>query len=240
MAANDKRRQKKQERRNAKRKQRQCELVKERNRGLSDRLRSTAAAPILDSLITDGFWEEGLGQAILSRQLPTGEVAVAVFLIDRYCLGAKDAFGDIRTRGEYRELVEHVEKNCNLVKISPADLRCLVEEAVEYARDLGFEPHSDYRRVQPIFGEIDVQEATEHFEFGHQGKPLFIAGPDDMQRCQRILSILENRCGTGGYHYIMPMSERTTVEMADRPGGPRLARLGGFDDMERVDDSDDD
>jgi hypothetical protein len=172
--------------------------------------------------------------------LPTGEVAFGAFLIDRYCLGVKDAFGDIRTRGEYRELVEHVAENCNLVKIPPADLRRLVEEAIEYARDLGFEPHSDYRRVQPIFGEIDLQEATEHFEFGHQGKPLFIAGPDDMQRCERILSILEDRCGTDGFHYIMTVSGRTSGEMADGPGGPRLARLGGFDYMERVDDSDDD
>jgi hypothetical protein len=241
MAANDKRRQKKLERRNAKRKQRQRELVKDRNRGLSDRLKSAAGAPILDCLVTEGFWEEGLGQAILSRQLPSGEVAFAAFLIDRYCLGVKDAFGDIRTRGEYRELVEHIEENAGLVKLPPADLRCLVEDAVEYARDLGFEPHSDYRRVQPIFGEIDVQEATEHFEFGNEGKPLFIAGPDDdMQRCYRILSILEDRCGKGGFHYMLPALGGTAAEIGGGRRGPQIARLGSSGDVELVTDSDDD
>jgi hypothetical protein len=241
MAANDKRRQKKLERRNAQRKQRQRELVKGRNRALSDRLKSAAGAPILDSFISEGFWDGGTGQAVLSRQLPTGEVAFAALLIDRYCLGVKDAFGDIRTRGEYRELVEHIEENSKLVKMPPADLRCLVEEAIEYARDLGFEPHSDYRRVQPIFGDIDVQEATEHFEFGSDGKPLFMAGPyDDRQRCERILSILEDRCGKDGFHYMMAVSGRTLVEISDGSGGRRLARLDDSGDMELVDDSDDD
>ena len=241
MAANDKRRQKKLERRNAKRKQRQRELVKERHRGLSDRLKSIAEAPILDSLITEGFWDGGTGQAILSRQLPSGEVAFAAFLVDRYCLGVKDAFGDIRTKGEYREMLEYVEENTSLQKLPPADLRCLVEEAVEYARDLGFEPHTDYRRVQPIFGEIDVQEATEHYEFGREGKPFFIAGPDDdAQRCQRILSILEDRCGKDGFHYMLPVSGGMAAEIGGGRGGPRIARLGKSGDVEWVDDSDED
>ncbi len=51
MATNDKRRQKKLERRNAKRKERQRTIVKLRNRGLGERLMAAAGAPILDCLM---------------------------------------------------------------------------------------------------------------------------------------------------------------------------------------------
>ena len=239
--ANNKRRQKKVERRNAKRKQRHREIARQRSRGLNERLMSAAGAPILDSLITEGFWEEGMGQAFFSRELPSGEVAFAAFLIDRYCLGVKDAFGDIRARADYRKMIEHVEENHTLVELSPADLRCLIEEAVEYARDLGFEPHADYRRVRSIFGDIDPDDATEHFEFGHEGEPLFIAGPDDdLQRCYRILSILEDHCGEGGFHYMMPALGDMADEIDGLSDAPQFVRIVPSGHFELTEDEDDD
>ena len=201
---------------------------------------SASAAPILDSLITEDFGEAGLGQAIFSRQLPSGEVAFAVFLIDRYCLGVKDAFGGIRSRAEYRELIDHFEENATLVELPPADLRCLIEEAVEYARDLGLEPHSDLRRVQPIFGDIDPSDATEHFEFGHEGRPLFIAGPnEDLQRCYRILSILEDRCGKGGFHHILAALNGSAAEIGGFSDAAQIARIGPSVRLQWTEDSED-
>jgi hypothetical protein len=242
--ANNKRRQKKVERRNAKRKQRHREIARQRSRGLGERLMAAAAAPILGSLISEDFGEQGLGQAVFSRQLPSGEVAFAAFLIDRYCLGVKDAYGDIRTRADYRKVLEHVEESGTLVELPPADLRCLIEEAVEYARDLGFEPHPDYRRVRPIFGDVDPNDATEHFEFGHEGKPLFIAGPhEDMQRCYRILSILEDRCGKGEFHYMLPALGGTAAEIGGFSETPQIARVspsGHLEWSEEFDDEEDD
>jgi hypothetical protein len=190
----------------------------------------------LDALVTEDIWESGMGEVILSRQLPSGEVAFAFLLIDRYCLGVKSVFGSIRTRAEYREIIESMQKRVALVNLPPANLRCLVEDAVEYARDLGLEPHPDYRRVRPIFGDIDPAQATERFEFGSEGKPLFIAGPDDdLPRCYQILSILEERCGKDGYHYMLPTSDGESGPFGSTMKS-RVHQLG--DRME--DDSDDD
>jgi len=239
MATNDKRRQKKLERRNAKRKERHRAIAKLRDRGLGERLMAVAGAPILDCLMGEEIQEFGIGQVILSRQLPSGEVAFAVFLLDRYCLGVKDAYGDIRTRGEYRTLLENLDENAELVSVSPANLRCAIEEAVEYARDLGLEPHPDYRRVKPIFGDIDPQEATEHLEFGKDGKPFFYAGPrDDLERCYRILSILEDRCGKDGFHYVVPISEGGLVASGGSPYALRHGYNGQTEDipLDEVDD----
>lgn len=186
MPADDKRRQKKLERRSAKRKQRHCEITKQRNLGLAERLRAATAHPILDSLISNTLSKDGLCTAILSRQLPTGEVAYSVFLVDRYCLGVKDAFGGVRFRDEYRQMVER---------------------SVEYARGLGLEPHADYPRFSAMFGDIDPEPASLQVEFGKDGKPLFFAGPHDSpHKCQRIIETLRQSCGDDGFDYVLPVA----------------------------------
>lgn len=206
MAAKEKKRQKRLERQKAKRKQRQKALVKHKHRGLAERLAATASAPILDCLIPEDTWDNGMGQVLISRELPNGMVAFAVFLLDVYCLGVKDAFGDIVPRATYEDkLLDKLDEQYEMVEIAPEAARKLVESAVDYAGDLGLQPHSDYHRVKTIFGNIDADACDEEFEFGSDGQPLFIAGPhDDPERCYQILSILEHTCGTDGFHCMVP------------------------------------
>jgi hypothetical protein len=53
---------------------------------------------------------------------------------------------------------------------------------------------------------IDTAGCSTEFEYGQNGKPLFIAGPHDSpERCDRILDLLEKKCGPNGYHYILPV-----------------------------------
>lgn len=209
MPANDKRRQKKLERRNAKRKQRHREISKQRSLGLAERLRAATAYPILDCLISDTLNKDGICTTILSRQLPSGEIAYSVFLVDRYCLGVKDAFGGVRFLDEYRQMVEQSDEKLGMKRIDPADLRCLVEQSVEYARGLGLEPHPDYARFSALFGDIDPEQGSFEVEFGKDGKPLFYAGPHDSpQKCQRIIDTLRQSCGDDGFDYVLPVAVR--------------------------------
>jgi hypothetical protein len=208
MPTNQKRRQKQLERKRAKRKERHRALVKQRNAGLAVQLSEVAIrAPILDSYVSEDVWDQGLGYVLISRQLSDQRVAFASFLVDRYCLGVKDTFAEITTKGDYEErLIAPLESRCELIKVTPATARRLIEDAVAYANGLGLSPHPDYRRTQAIFGDIDPQAAAEVFEMGKDGKPHFIAGPyDTPDRCFRILSALEHACGTDGFHFIMPM-----------------------------------
>jgi hypothetical protein len=204
MAANQKKRQKKLEQRAAKRKDRRRELVRQKNRGLGELLAMASGAPVLHSRIAATLRENGLAQVVLSRSLPKDRVAVAVFLVDRYCLGVKDCFGRLCVRAEYDTLCKELDKKFEMEDHSPADVRKLVESAVEYARKLGFEPHPDYHHLKPMFGDIDPQESNAEFEFGSEGKPLFISGPHDgPERCRRIISMLQDCCGPKGFHFIM-------------------------------------
>jgi hypothetical protein len=201
--------QKQKERKAAKRKAKHHELTRQKSAGLPERLAAAAQYPILHCWVTDDLWEQGLGYVCLSRQLPNGHVAFAVFLVDRYCLGVKDAMMEIVPRATYdRRIMGDMLSRFSAKNMAPAAARKLVEGAVEYARTLGLQPHPDYARARPIFGDIDPAESTEQFEYGKDGKPFFVAGPHDgPARCRQILNALVQSCGVDGFHYMIPFTE---------------------------------
>jgi hypothetical protein len=235
MPTDPRKRQKKQERRTAKRKAKQHQLARTKQAGLPQRLASAAIYPVLHSCVTTDLWTEGLGWVCLSRELPGGSVGFAVFLVDRYCLGVKNAMADVASRSAYdSQIVRKMRSQFKSEDMSPAAVRKLVEAAVAYARDLGFHPHPDYAKARLIFGDIDPTQCDEEFEFGKDGKPFFVGGPNDsLGRCRQIVNTLERRCGPGGYHYIVPLTgdEEVLPESPDweegilpGPGAPDSVR----------------
>lgn len=79
-----------------------------------------------------------------------------------------------------------------------------MEGAAAYARGLGFSPHPNYHKAKLLFGTIDPGECAEEFEFGKDGMPFFISGPNDtVERCRQIVSTLTHSCGPGGFHYFV-------------------------------------
>jgi hypothetical protein len=206
MATDPRKRQKKLERRTAKRKDKKHQFVKKQEVGLAERLTTAAKHPVLDSRVSEDFWDKGIGQVMLSRQLPDGSVAVGVFLVDRYCLGVKDAFANIVGAFTYEsKFVREMGTRFSWRDVSPATVRKLVDEAIAYAAGFGISPHPDYHKVKPILNGIDASESTETFEWGQGGKPFFVAGPHDTpERCRQIMALLTHSRGPDGFHYIMP------------------------------------
>ena len=192
----------------AKREAKRREINRLKTMSPAERFRRTASAPVLDCLLFGEFEDNGMGQLLFSRELRSGEIATAVFLIDRYCLGIKDAFGRITSRSEYQDIFERCYELGHVVRLDAPTARRVVEDAVAYARSLGFEPHPDYFRAAPIFGDVDPALATRMFAFGKDGKPYYIAGPHDSPaRVQRIMGQLRERCGEAGFHYLLPVPE---------------------------------
>jgi hypothetical protein len=230
MPADPKKRQKKLERKASRRKEKQHQLARARHAGLSERMTDASRYPVLNSWVTTDLWTEGLGYVCVSRELPNGMVGFALFLVDRYCLGVKNAMGNVVGRFEYDSQIERkMRSDFTLEALSPAAARRLVEGAVAYARDLGLHPHSDYHKTKPIFGDIDPAETKEEFEYGKDGKPLFVAGPyDSPQRCRRILQTLIASCGVDGFHYLIPSADEDAIpEMLQ---GSELGRLDAAED----------
>ena len=237
MAKDPRKRQRKLERRNAKRKEKRHHLAVKQGAGLAERLTEAARYPVQDTWISEGLWDEGLGWVVLSRELPGGMVAFASFLVDRFCLGVKDAFANIMPRTDYEtDFLREMKSKISLKPASAALARKVVEGAVAYAFDLGFPPHPDYHRSKLLFGTIDPNEWTEEIEFGDEGQPHFIAGPYDSQsRCRQIEDTLLRSCGPDRFQISLPR------EMFES-GLPEDFRPGRFfpgDEEEDEEDSDD-
>jgi hypothetical protein len=155
---------------------------------------------------------------------------MAMFLVDSYCLGVKDCYGRLMVRAEYDAMCKQLDTKFSMEDHSPADVRKLVEDVVEYARQLGFEPHPDYHRVKTIFGDIDPRESNEEFEFGSEGKPLFVSGPNDsLERSRQIISTLQHSCGPDGFHYMVAVA-----------AGRSLTRHIAIENDEDTEDTEDD
>ena len=126
MPTDPKKRQKKLERRAAKRKERKHDQVRERTAGLPERLTIASRFPVLHCWIGDSLSPEadqGIGWVVLSRSLPTGQVAAASFLVDAHCLGVKDTYAEIMSRVDYEaKYVHKITKEMPSRNASPPSL----------------------------------------------------------------------------------------------------------------------
>ena len=213
MARSEAKRQKKLAKRKAKRNEKRREISREKGLGLPEQLARCEANPPIDCYINLDFEDRGLASLHIGRKATHGEKATVVFLVDTYCLGVKDCFGDVVSNGHYREQLEKYQRQ-GVREIDPASARRLIEDAVEYAHSLGLSPHADYPKVKPILNGIDPADAGEIFEMGKDGKPFFMDGPHMSKlECRRIIDHLTARCGPGGFDYMC------TVDFDDiRPG----------------------
>jgi hypothetical protein len=245
MAPNPRKRQRKLERKTAKRKEKHHLAAREQSQGLVERLTAATGYPVLHARATEGLWEQGMGSVLLSRVLPDTSVAASVFLVDRFCLGVKNAMTNILTRSNYDDQYQRLmHREFSSRPLTPACVRKLVESAVEYAANLGFPPHPDYHKAKALFGDIDPTECTETFEFGKDGKPFFISGPsDDEARCRRILATLMERCGPGGFHYMIRVDDPSRyipTSVLEAGGGFHEAGEEGPIEFEEDEDEDED
>lgn len=187
MALSSKDLQKKRAKKAAKRKETRKSSGAARVGGILAEWTAAVHEPIADVYVPEGLFETGMGSVWFSRQQPDGRYALAMFLIDSYCLGVKNALYTILEPEKYRVQMEnflHMSEE-RFVPRAPEYARKLVETAAAYALELGFEPHPDYRAAKLVFGDVDASACEERFVFGRAGQPVYIPGPGDTPAIQR-------------------------------------------------------
>ena len=167
-------------------------------------MRWVAQAPIHKCLVPASLFEHGLGTLVFSRALPNGHIALSLFLLDMFCLGVKNAFFTMGTKLEYEAHLSGCSISQGLEPMHPACFRKLVEGGVAYAQELGFNPHADYVVARQIFGDVDSAACPTRFEYGREGKPLYVSGPHETSaQVRATLDQLERHLGPGNFHYLV-------------------------------------
>jgi len=181
------------------------------------------------------LFEIGCGYVVICRFKADGRCEAGYFLLDVFCLGVKDgafeSFSDFR---EFEEsLLNPIFRDDEPVRMTPAAGRKLIEDAVAYARNLGFAPGPDYKKASRVLGGITTTECSEEFVFGNDGQPFYIQGPSESPaRAEWIMQTLERRCGEGGFEYLLAEGMED-IDLLDEE-----AEIGGGDrsDMGLIED----
>lgn len=147
----------------------------------------------------------GIVTALVAREHRHDSVSVCVYLVDVYCLGVKNAVAPrvmpTRDLGRFRAAAFRGYEGVEPVA-APLDLvQHLVFGAVDYARTLGFEPHSDLALAA---GHLGDWERPSAIGFGHHGMPLYVQGPYDDPN--QVLRTLDRTVGRDGYHFTVDAS----------------------------------
>jgi hypothetical protein len=162
------------------------------------------ASPIHRALVSQAIFEQGIGDVLVSRTLQDGRIALACALVDPYCLGIKDAFLRVLSMDGYDELVAHAAEVQRFEEVTPAYARKLIDDAIDYADSLGFEPHEDFNDLWAVLDPIDATSCDARFTFGKNGKPFYVNGPNHgIGKARAIILHLIERCGPDGFHYLV-------------------------------------
>jgi hypothetical protein len=85
--------------------------------------------------------------------------------------------------------------------------RHLVFGTVDYAREVGFEPHPDFAQGAPLLGQWP--RGSSDITFGMDGRPMYISGPHD-DACA-IIARLRAGVGEGNFDFMVGSGPRTTA-----------------------------
>lgn len=166
-----------------------------------------ATFPVYECLIPDDLFKSGIGELVVTRRIPDGNIAMSAFVLDVFCLGVKDAMFKLLTVDDYENGIKprmSATGSRTFEKIHPTCAKKLLDGLVNYSRDLGFSPHPDYQNAREIFGDVDGSACPVKYTYGKDGKPLYMNGPYESQaKVNKILDTLTQKCGVGGFNYIM-------------------------------------
>jgi len=179
--------------------------IAEANRPSHEELVFAAAArsPIDKCFISRDWDDEAIElpvivTVVVARRLPDGRFVASTALVDRTCLGVKnaDTMGPL-SDGELEDLVEDVGTPYDgMLECEPLVALSIVHNALDYARDLGFRPHRDFR--EPLFGPRP--EALLETAWHARPRPLYVTGPRD--NVPAILTTLIEAVGAGNFDVI--------------------------------------
>ena len=142
------------------------------------RVRLALAYPIQRCLLTRRLFEVGKGTLIVARGATPYSLTMAGFLLDTFGQGVKDSFLISISGQELANYLHNISDVTGVEPVDPGYARKLLHDLVSWSRTIGFAPHRDYLKLEPIFGSVAA--ATDaRFQFGHEGKPLLIGDLSD-------------------------------------------------------------
>lgn len=127
--------------------------------------------PVDKCYVNSDWAEQGMAHVVIVRRRPDGKFAMAVYLVDTYCLGVKDAFWRTSlVKAELDAMIKNFEERIGIEECDYATAHNLILGAIEFAEEGGIKPCKEW-----IYGQYGLDEDTDdipliEFDYGVNGK----------------------------------------------------------------------
>lgn len=140
----------------------------------------------VEACLTNDNWQEN-GEAVILVLVtsPRAGCVMAMFLIDLWCAGLKDAWGRLNfSHQEFRDMVEEMslDVDMHLVPVDLETARGLIAGAIRFARQNGFRLPPRYERWTAVIGGVGDEADADLSAFGADGKLRWVGPIDDLRR----------------------------------------------------------
>jgi hypothetical protein len=173
--------------------------------------RKAKSLTVKKCLVNENWQDCRLANITIAREHASANVTYCVYLVDLGCLGVKNTmYGFNITPNDWNTIEEKLRIQHNAVEISYNLAHNIIMAGLDFAEELGFQPHKEYTSVTQFFladdnDNIPIMEVECGGKFG---KPLYVAHEwDPPATKQHILKHLTDRLGEDGFHYILGSPE---------------------------------
>lgn len=158
--------------------------------------------PLFRCYINDDWESSGMGNVLVIRVHKNGNYTIGYYLVDLKCLGVE------RTSFMFNEpesLLDTLINNPVGMAFSEIDYilgHNIIFGGIKFAESYGIKPHRLWSVTEYILEPDDDSIPILDIEFGENGKPHFIAGPDDDDhRINQVLNTLNTSAGPGHFYF---------------------------------------
>lgn len=155
-----------------------------------------------ECLINEEWEQSGLATVTVCKQMPSGKFIIGLYLIDVFCLGLKNTLYKFNSdKYDYKEFIKTAYSNSgNAIECDTVFVHNLIYGAIDYAEDLGFFPHKEFKITEYLLDPNLITDEINEIEFGKDGKPFFIEGPND--NSAQIINKLIKTVGEGNFNWM--------------------------------------
>jgi hypothetical protein len=148
-----------------------------------------------------GWKSQGMASIFVKRRKQSGKIIFGCYLIDIFCLGLKDTYYEMDyNEATFDDMIASTSGEVEMMLADPDLVFNIIYGGIEYAEDLGFEPHKDFKVTEFLLPPVEEVPFLP-IEFGQQGRPYFYAGPHD--NIPKIKAILDKSVGPGAYGFMV-------------------------------------
>lgn len=162
--------------------------------------------PIGKCYIAPPDWQKsGMAHVIVTRVRPSGNLVMAAFLVDTFCLGVKDAgYHENMTPSDFEEYLNNYRKGMGLEEISYNEAHNIIYGAIVFAEEGGIKPAKEFDPAGYILEEDTEDIPLIEYDFGKNGKHFLVVNPDRKE--MPYYHILKKNLGDD-FEFVMPYGE---------------------------------